>query len=725
MIELYGFLPRIIKDKAFELGSEPSVNSISIFGTLYSNKISLDRYYGQFQTTGIMRFTGLSAMLISEESTDHDCTFQLAVNGTVQTGTDFLIPAGAVSASVTFPTVTVAVGDWVSLYCSDRSDEEAGVYVEVNYTIELTDNEVTVLKKLVNCFDNEVAADKELLEQMKDLLDIDDCPEMYLSYIGSFLGYSVVNAWSLEAKRHFIKSLGDIYKTSGQRMSFEAVLNMFGYSTVDVIELYKKRIYETHEYTATYMTAVRFPQYSGFWPGALIEDTRMYGFFFPDYTKLQGMEVHMLSRDSSSGAVTIYLTVNGVVDTSRYIVIPRGKTHAITTDYYFPELEVMSTDIIGFLLHIDHPNGVDNGWIQIYLHVAYATHWYYAARYRIDADIPQEAIDTMELLRPIHVLRLDDTRTRILLEDYAQAIRDELRFRIRSRPLDGESGIIESLAVPSESFSFAEVCGSVCETVSIEPIIWRDMEPPTASEVRRWDGLFSDGDASDPTYETTYARSGSYSSKHRIPNLVDSQYCEGIIARPAGRNLRIRTIRFFIWLSDFTILDNNTFAVYKESVNTSSSFDSCLSPCAPGGIGLAVCVGPTGKEVFPNVLVRREGGVLKMGGRAQCYNSHFSETGTYVPVVAADWTQVDVQVNANAGTMKIWINSTLSLDYVVPPPYHGSFGYLHTAWIVEPNSMLFGVVLWCNGGANENGDLYIDDVWVWGRLVDPSTLTPP
>jgi len=299
--------------------------------------------------------------------------------------------------------------------------------------------------------------DKFLIENLAMMIDIDDCPGIYLPYLASFLGFSVVNEWSLEKKRQFLKALTKLYHTSGQKLAFEVILHFFSYHGVDVIELYKRQIYEINDYSPLSSIVAYLKTFGLFWPGLITEPITLLGFYFPDNTIIVGMDANVVNRGMTSGSITVYLTVNGTVDLMRYVEIEAGQLEATTNIYYFPPLTVTASDLIGFYISPDSPGGGDS-WLECHFDITYEVARYHAARVEIDTALSDEVKASLDTFRPVHVLiRYGDAMMHSEYDEMTMNLEDT--FSGNAHPT-----LNEMLQLPQEDFEFSFEC-IVCAEV--------------------------------------------------------------------------------------------------------------------------------------------------------------------------------------------------------------------------------------------------------------------
>lgn len=109
-------------------------------------------------------------------------------------------------------------------------------------------NEETILQKYFYAFEEVYDVTLEQATDLVQLLDPDNCPVAYFPYLEYFLGSNWPADWSEEKKRMVLRSLVKLYHHSGQRLSWESVLNMLGYSGFFPWELWKADIYEDFDY---------------------------------------------------------------------------------------------------------------------------------------------------------------------------------------------------------------------------------------------------------------------------------------------------------------------------------------------------------------------------------------------------------------------------------------------------------------------------------------------
>jgi hypothetical protein len=84
------------------------------------------------------------------------------------------------------------------------------------------------------------------------LTDIDNVDKAYLPLIAMFLGVSYLSSlssWSVQKKRDFTKSLVALWKRSGQRRAWQALLNAHGHTGRFPWELWKNKVYEVGDYS--------------------------------------------------------------------------------------------------------------------------------------------------------------------------------------------------------------------------------------------------------------------------------------------------------------------------------------------------------------------------------------------------------------------------------------------------------------------------------------------
>ena len=76
----------------------------------------------------------------------------------------------------------------------------------------------TVLERIFYAFETDVGTSKDLVDGLRDLFDISNCPKQYLPLLQRFLGSSWPGEWGQQKIRKVLKGLVKLYHTSGQRL---------------------------------------------------------------------------------------------------------------------------------------------------------------------------------------------------------------------------------------------------------------------------------------------------------------------------------------------------------------------------------------------------------------------------------------------------------------------------------------------------------------------------
>jgi len=720
-------------------------------------------FYGTFRVYQDTVISGMEALLVSENPTQYDVTVRLAVNGIPQAGTDFVIPAGTTVDSVTFPGVAFGEGDFVSVYCvSKDGNEEVGVALEISLTMYVDNETDTIIKRLLRCFESETSIQKDFIQAIGNLVDIEACPQIYLNYIGRFLGFSVVSTLPIERKRMFLKSLVRIWKHSGRKLSFEAILNIFSYSTI-VYELYKKDIYETVNYSRTGFLSAKLSEHCAFYPGSLVDDATLYGFQFPTNTKIQGMEVNVSSRHVDSGIIRVYLTVNGVVDDLRYVDIRKGDYTGISDNYNFPELLVDETDLIGFRIVVYDragvPAGIDDGWVQIYLKLEINEDRLHSARIELGEVVSDEVLDWINILKPIHVLFVRTSESGFDSDRMYFPIIDTVPLELlenftSSLKLDAT----ETLVTPTDSRTLKETCVVTCET-GVELITTCDdgccfdsfyyyrLSGETTkvlyedSNVVEWDaGKASCKFLADDIYSVDIASQWDFSH---------NRWVEGRISNFGSKSMLDRSVRFYVNFTGLALSAGYGVVFFAETLKVPTIYPLGLCSVPPGvkwteypfsrgsypgweGGGLSNIGYPTGSPMCFDerrlfFVIQRLGANYYIGTRLGDYGSNV--TFRLINNLS-NWFGIHYTIKNNSTPYQVqcWITEHDAPGDPGDNILQDGRIYNQNSYSGEVQRLNFGIVgsMRCfdTGATQEYGSVYISNINVWCGVVVPSDFNP-
>jgi len=101
-----------------------------------------------------------------------------------------------------------------------------------------------VIKNLFFCIEKEEELDLQEIDGLTDLVDSDTCPEQFLDLIAGSLGYTLEDGLSEAGKRETLKSIIEINKSRGKRLSWDVFFRIGGFS-VTTVPLWKKTIQES------------------------------------------------------------------------------------------------------------------------------------------------------------------------------------------------------------------------------------------------------------------------------------------------------------------------------------------------------------------------------------------------------------------------------------------------------------------------------------------------
>lgn len=107
-----------------------------------------------------------------------------------------------------------------------------------------------VLKNLFYAIEKEETADLVEIDGITDLVDPDRCPIQFLDAMARSLGHPMEDNLTEAGRREAIKSIINLYKSRGRRISWQVFYRMLGF-TVNTIPLWKKDIYEEDEQYST------------------------------------------------------------------------------------------------------------------------------------------------------------------------------------------------------------------------------------------------------------------------------------------------------------------------------------------------------------------------------------------------------------------------------------------------------------------------------------------
>jgi len=111
------------------------------------------------------------------------------------------------------------------------------------------DDQETILQKIFYLLEQECDTTDELREGLKELYSFETCPVEYFPLLERFLGTQWPAEWPEERRRLVLSAIVKLYHTSGQRLSWVAVLNLFGHTGFFPWELWKETIYEDFDYS--------------------------------------------------------------------------------------------------------------------------------------------------------------------------------------------------------------------------------------------------------------------------------------------------------------------------------------------------------------------------------------------------------------------------------------------------------------------------------------------
>jgi len=111
------------------------------------------------------------------------------------------------------------------------------------------DDQETILQKIFYALEEECDTTDDLTIGLSDLYNFDTCPPQYFPLLELFLGTQWPADWSEERRRLVLSAIVKLYHTSGQRLSWVAVLNLFGHTGFFPWELWKETIYEDFDYS--------------------------------------------------------------------------------------------------------------------------------------------------------------------------------------------------------------------------------------------------------------------------------------------------------------------------------------------------------------------------------------------------------------------------------------------------------------------------------------------
>jgi len=159
------------------------------------------------------------------------------------------------------------------------------------------DTTETTLQKVVYAMSQETAVSEALIVELQTLLDADNVRVQFLYLISKFLGVKFFGAWPEDKQRLFVKSLEKLYKASGQKKCWKAILNFIGYNGAQPYELWKEDIYEDFEYFRS------SGQYYGGYHAARVDVDALSGSLLNDLLTEQELElldnfrpIHVLIR---------------------------------------------------------------------------------------------------------------------------------------------------------------------------------------------------------------------------------------------------------------------------------------------------------------------------------------------------------------------------------------------------------------------------------------------
>ena len=474
MFDFAHLLPRVVLEVDARVNAQENSCSREVFLSVCNQSTDVGLLHGTFKAGAELLVTGFRYLCITDTLAPSQSRFQLAVNGLVQ-GSPFVVPAlsreGVVELSVP---ITVTPADLISLLCIENGSAPASLVVYAVVAVDLYTD--TVLQKLLRVMGSEYETNRQLIEQLLALIDCDNCPSYLLSSLSRLSGFSILNNWSPDVFRLFLKGLGDLYHRTGQKLPFSVLLNMLGFADHSVYQLYKKSIYEVADYsTLQEGTHIPVKSYSAVLPGVLQNDKQNVGFLLTAGCSISGIEINLRNRGVDSGAVSVYLTVNGVVDSSRFATLLSNQSHIHMT---FSSVTMTVPSLVGFFVHQDSPqSNDDDGWMEIFLDLGYDFHYAYpAARLDVRSKEAQTLLSpssdlefNLDSFRPVHVLIRKEALAVVTKPSSLQKTLHE------SVSVASSQQIVDELLCPSDSpFVVAQPrnpsilthCTVVCETVS-------------------------------------------------------------------------------------------------------------------------------------------------------------------------------------------------------------------------------------------------------------------
>jgi phage tail-like protein len=103
-----------------------------------------------------------------------------------------------------------------------------------------------VIQRIFWCLETEHGKLLDEIDSMEDLQDPDKCPEKYLGYIASSLGYDLDDALTVKEKRETIKGILIAYKEHGTPISWQVFYRMLGFRIL-FYPLWKKEYAEDQD----------------------------------------------------------------------------------------------------------------------------------------------------------------------------------------------------------------------------------------------------------------------------------------------------------------------------------------------------------------------------------------------------------------------------------------------------------------------------------------------
>ena len=100
------------------------------------------------------------------------------------------------------------------------------------------DSTPSIFKKIVYALEQEANVTADEIEALSSLVDIDNVSIAHLPRLAHLVSAPYQDTWSDTKRRNVVKGIELIWLSKGLRQSWEAILNLHGYGTEKIYELF-------------------------------------------------------------------------------------------------------------------------------------------------------------------------------------------------------------------------------------------------------------------------------------------------------------------------------------------------------------------------------------------------------------------------------------------------------------------------------------------------------